>query len=164
MLHATVYMRPPEGLKCPEGKVLLVKKSLYGLKQSGREWYIVASRGLESLGFSSCFSEPCLFVTPDRGLIVGLYVDDMLIIGADPKRVQDLVERIAALWEVRDLGDAGAILNIRITRDREKKTLSINQGLYIDKLIERFRLGDAKPMSLPASDRNALIRGHSGEP
>jgi hypothetical protein len=46
-LHATVYMRPPEGLKCPEGKVLHVKKSLYGLKQSGWEWYIAASRGLE---------------------------------------------------------------------------------------------------------------------
>jgi hypothetical protein len=51
-LHATVYMRPPESLKCPKGMVLLVKKSLYGLKQSGREWYIVASRGLESLGFT----------------------------------------------------------------------------------------------------------------
>jgi hypothetical protein len=57
---------------------------------------------------------------------VGLYVDDMLILGADPKRVQDLVKHIAALWEVRDLGDAGAILNIRIIRDRERKTLSIN--------------------------------------
>jgi hypothetical protein len=42
-LHATVYMCPPEGLKCPEGKVLHVKKSLYGLKQSGREWYIATS-------------------------------------------------------------------------------------------------------------------------
>jgi hypothetical protein len=42
-LHATVYMRLPDGLKCPEGKALHVKKSLYGLKQSGREWYIEAS-------------------------------------------------------------------------------------------------------------------------
>ena len=95
---------------------------------------------------------------------MGLYVDDMLILGADPKRVQELVERIAALWEIRDLGDAGAILGIRIIRDRKNRTISINQGLYIDKLIERFRLGDAKPMSLPASDRDALVRGHSGEP
>ena len=95
---------------------------------------------------------------------MGLYVDDMLILGADPKKVQELVEWIAALWEIRDLGDAGAILGIRITRDRKKRTLSINQSLYIDKLIERFGLGDAKPINLPASDRNALTRGHPKEP
>ena len=86
---------------------------------------------------------------------MGLYVDDILIFEADPKRDQELVERIAALWEIRDLGYAGAILGIRIIRDRQKRTLLINQSLYID---------DAKPMNLPASDRNALIRGHSGEP
>jgi hypothetical protein len=38
-LHTTVYMQPPEGLKCPEWKVLHIKKSLYGLKQLGWKWY-----------------------------------------------------------------------------------------------------------------------------
>ena len=37
-LHANVYMRPPKGVHCPPGNVLRLKKSLYGLKQSGREW------------------------------------------------------------------------------------------------------------------------------
>jgi hypothetical protein len=74
---------------------------------------------------------------------VGLYVDDMLIFGANPKKVQELVEHIAALWEIRDLRDAGAILEIKIIRDCQKRTLSINQGLYIDKLIERFQLGES---------------------
>jgi Reverse transcriptase (RNA-dependent DNA polymerase) len=96
-LYATVYIRLPEGLECPKGKTLLVKKSLYSLKQSGREWYIEASRGLESLGLTPCFSELCIFTSSDRSLIVGLYVDDMLILGADLQAVQSLVKGIASL-------------------------------------------------------------------
>ena len=81
-LHATVYMRAPAALGAPPGKVLRLKKSLYGLKQSGREWYIEAAKGLESLGFTSCYSEPSIFVNADRSQIIGVYVDDMLVLGA----------------------------------------------------------------------------------
>ena len=80
-LHATVYIRPPKALRVPKGKVLLLLRSLYGLKQSGREWYIEACKGLEKLGFTPCFSKPSVFVNSDRSLIIGLYVNDMLILG-----------------------------------------------------------------------------------
>ena len=80
-LHATVYMKPPKELGAPEGKVLCLERSLYGLKQSGREWYIEACRGLKTLGFSPLFSEPSVFRNPESGIIIGLYVDDMLILG-----------------------------------------------------------------------------------
>ena len=50
-LHATIYMRPPPGVKALSGRVLLLNNALYGLKQSGREWYIVACNGLKTLGF-----------------------------------------------------------------------------------------------------------------
>jgi hypothetical protein len=163
-LHATVYMRPPEGLKCPRGKVLLVRKSLYGLKQSGREWYIEACRGLRSLGLTPCFSEPGIFATENRDLIVGLYVDDMLILGAKLQAVQELIKGIASLWEIKDLGPVSKILGIQVRRNRSEKTLFIDQSQYIESTIERFRLSDAKPINLPASDRNSLVRGHSGEP
>jgi hypothetical protein len=79
-----VYIRPPKALGAPEGTVLLLQKPLYGLKQSGREWYIKACRGLKTLGFRPCFSDPSIFVIEDRSLIIGLYVDDMLVLGKDP--------------------------------------------------------------------------------
>jgi hypothetical protein len=86
-LHATVYIRPPKALKVPKGMVLYILRSLYGLKQSGREWYIKACRGLEKLGFTPCFSEPSVFVNYDRSLIIGLYVDNMLILRRKPQAV-----------------------------------------------------------------------------
>ncbi len=162
-LHATVYMRPPEALKCPKGVVLLLPKSLYGLKQSGREWYIEACIGLKSLGFSSCFSEPSVFITTNRSIIIGLYVDNMIILGRDLQAIQKVIKGITSLWEIKDLGDVALILGIRVRRNRPNCTLYLDQSEYIQGLIGRFRLGDAKPVNLPVNDRNTLIEGQPGE-
>ena len=156
-------MKPPEALKCPKDAVLLLNKSLYGLKQSGREWYIEACRGLKSLGFSPCFSEPSVFTTPDRSVIIGLYVDDMVVLGANLRAVQKVIQGIASLWEIKDLGDVSLILGLRIRRNRQVRTLYIDQSEYIQGLVERFRLGDAKPLNLPITNRSALTKGQLRE-
>ena len=54
-LKETIYMKPPRGVlkKGQEGKVLKLKKGLYGLKQAGRGWYQEMSRiFVEKMGFS----------------------------------------------------------------------------------------------------------------
>jgi hypothetical protein len=86
-LYAEVYIRAPQALKCAKGLVLLLLNSLYRLKQSGREWYIEACTGLKTLGFSPCFSEPSIFISTDCSIIIGLYMDDMLVLGRDPQAV-----------------------------------------------------------------------------
>ena len=37
-LEETLFMRVPDGFEAPPGSVLRLRKSLYGLKQSPREW------------------------------------------------------------------------------------------------------------------------------
>ena len=105
---------------------LRIKKSLYGLKQSGREWYIEACKGLKGLGLEPLFLEPSIFATRDRKLVVGLYVDDMLILGKDPKAIDAAVSHIKKRWAIKDLGEARYILGLRIHRDRKRKLLSLD--------------------------------------
>ena len=53
-LKEIIYMKPPRGVLKPgqEGKVLRLKKGLYGLKQAGRGWYQEMSRVfVKELGF-----------------------------------------------------------------------------------------------------------------
>ena len=157
-LYATVYMRAPEALKVPEGKVLSLERSLYGLKQSGREWYIEACRGLDTLGFTPSFSEPSVFRNPDSGIIIGLYVDDMLILGPKLDAVQRVIQGISALWEIKDLGDVGTILGVQVRRDRQKRALYLSQKEYTSSLIDRFQLQEANPVTTPVSDRNTLVK------
>jgi hypothetical protein len=162
-LHAEVYMRPPEALDAPKGKVLRLRRSLYGLKQSGREWYIEACKGLKNLGFYPCHGEPSVFTTNDRSLIIGLYVDDMLILGADIRAVKETVKAISKRWEIKDLGDVSQILGLQVNRDREKGILTLSQRPYVEALIKEYGLEDAKPITTPISDRNALTKGRTDE-
>ena len=70
-------------------------KSLYGLKQSGREWYLEACKGLEELGPYPTFADTCIFVSKTSKLIIGLYVDDMVILAEDIQTVQTFKTSLA---------------------------------------------------------------------
>jgi hypothetical protein len=48
--------------------------------------------------------------------------------------------------------------------DRNTGTLKISQEHYIESLIKKFRLQNAKPISLLVGDRNTLVSGTSTEP
>jgi hypothetical protein len=102
-----------------------VKKSLYGLKQSGREWYLEACKGLEDLDLYPIFADTCIFIRKDRKLIVGLYVNDIVILTDDIQVVRDFKAGIAKRWEIKDLGEVKKILGFEITRDRVKRTIKI---------------------------------------
>jgi hypothetical protein len=148
-LHAEVYMRPPEGLLVALRKVLRINQSLYGLKQSGREWYLEACKGLEELDLYSIFADTCIFVRKDCRLIAGLYVDDMVILADDIQVVQDFKTGIAKRWKIKDFGEVKKILGLEITRDRAKRTLKITQTTYMDELIAEYGLTDAREAKTP---------------
>ena len=76
-------------MQAPPKTVLRVKKSLYGLKQSGREWYLEACTGLEELGLFPIFADTYIFVSKDRKLIIGLYINDIVILADDIQAVRD---------------------------------------------------------------------------
>ena len=48
---------------------------------------------------------------------------------------------------MKDLGDAKKILGMRITRDMKNCKLTLYQSEYIEKVLERFKMQDAKPVS-----------------
>jgi hypothetical protein len=53
-LNETIYMKPPDGVKCEDGMVWRLEQSIYGLKQAARDWYNLCSVNL-SLVTHACF-------------------------------------------------------------------------------------------------------------
>ena len=81
-LMETIYMEQPEGFIKPgdEDKVCLLKKSLYGLKQSSRQWYMRFGEYMQRIGFERSLYDSCVFIMKREGVAVAyllLYVDDM---------------------------------------------------------------------------------------
>lgn len=156
ILHAEVYMRIPEGIQAPPGKCLRVLKSLYGLKQSGREWYIEAAKGLAELGLEPTFADACVFIRKDRSLIVGLHVDDMLILAKDITVIREFKRAIAQRWEIKDLGEVKKILGLEVTRNRSTRSIRIAQVAFTDEIVAEYGLTDARVSSTPSGSPDLL--------
>ena len=73
-------------------KVCKLKKSLYGLKQSPRAWFRRFRKSMKDFGYRQSNSDRTLFLKKQHDKITTLivHVDDMVVIGDDPKERKTL--------------------------------------------------------------------------
>jgi hypothetical protein len=107
-LNEELYMEQPEGFKVKgqEGKVLCLKRTIYGLKQAALAWWKALDKSMDELGFTCLRSDSGVFVNKDQSVIIIVYVDDILFLGADKKKLLKTKEQFMKQWECRDLGNA----------------------------------------------------------
>lgn len=140
----------------------MLKRSLYGLKQSPRQWYIRFDTYVSSVGFVRSEFDHCLyFKRDDENAIVAfllLYVDDMLLIGHNMYVINDIKRSLSAEFEMKDLGHAKKILGMEITRKRHDRILILKQSAYIEKLVTRFAMHNSKSVSVPLASHFKLSK------
>ena len=82
-----VYMTQPEGFFDPKypNRVCKIQRSIYGLKQASRSWYLHFDEVVKEFGFMKSEDQPCVYKKVSGSAIVFLvlYVDDILLIGND---------------------------------------------------------------------------------
>ena len=152
-LEEELYMRQPEGFIKEDRKNLVcrLKKSLYGLKQAPRQWYKKFDSFMSSHGFTRCQADHCCYFKKfdNNFIILLLYVDDMLVAGSNMQEIVNLKQKLSKQFEMKDLGAAKQILGMRIKRDTNSRTLLLSQDKYIDKVLSRFNMQNAKVVSTP---------------
>jgi hypothetical protein len=150
-LDEEIYMEFPEGFHPSHlrGKVLRLKRALYGLKQAGLAWWKALNKSMKELGFKRLHSDAGLFIyRKGKELVLAIiYVDDAQFCGP----VKAVVERLKAAfmkkWECRDLGETREFLRMNIRRDGRR--LHIDQCEYLEKVLERCGMINAKPARTP---------------
>jgi hypothetical protein len=142
-LSVSVYMTCPPGYETP-GKVCKLHKAIYGLKQAGREWYIFASKALKAIGFTKIEQDHCLFFLnrPKKRIIVALYVDDIVATAEDSGDLPWLRRQIESHFKITDQGHLSSVLNVKV--ERHADGIHLSQPGYIDKILERFEMAEAK--------------------
>ena len=123
-LEEEIYMQQPEGFKEPDKQKLVcrLKKSLYGLKQSLRQWYMRFDAFMLQKGFSRCKHDSYVYlkVLGDKSYIyLLLYVDDMLILARNMTKITKLKQQLSSEFEMKDLGGACKILGMELKRDKK---------------------------------------------
>ncbi|KAM1720017.1 hypothetical protein ACFX13_022017 [Malus domestica] len=121
-LDTDIYMKVPEGLKLPEATnkprgmfSIKLRRSLYGLKQSGRMWYNRLSEYLIKEGYANNVICPCVFIKKSNTgfAIVAVYVDDMNLVGT-PEELNKTAEYLKSEFEMKDLGKTKYCLGLQI--------------------------------------------------
>src|SRR4051812_49253411 len=80
-----------------------------------------------------------------------LHVDDILLIGNDIPMLDSVKTSLKNSFSMKDLGEAAYILGIKIYRDRSRRLIGLSQSTYIDKVLKRFSMEEAKKGFLPMS-------------
>ena len=170
VLEENVFMTQPEGfvvVGCMN-KVYKLKKAVYGLKQSRRAWNKKVDEVLSDIGYKKSEFEPCLYIKRnncDELTIIALYVDDFFCF-SDSKEINFLVDHLSSQFKIKNLGEAKHCLGVRIKRDYVNNFVAIDQEMYIDHLLKRFRMLDSKIVNTPLDSSICLskIEGESCDP
>jgi hypothetical protein len=136
-LEEEVYVAQLEGFikKGQEHLVLKLSKALYGLRQAPRAWNICLDKSLKELGFMRCKQEQAVY-TRGRGaeaMIVGVYVDDLIVTGENPARVEAFKKQMMGEFEMNDLGLLSYYLGIEVGQGVNGITLK--QTAYAKKVL-----------------------------
>lgn len=107
-LQEEVFVEQALGFAQPgqEHKVYKLHKALYGLHQAPRAWNEKLDDQLAVLGFEKCPSEHAIYcrgVGAER-LVVGVYVDDLIITGANNSSIKKFKAEMSKVFKMSDLG------------------------------------------------------------
>ena len=129
-LDEEIYMDQPIGFvtKGQEHKVCKLKRSIYDLKQSSRQWYLRFRLAVLSNGFTMIKEDHCVYIKRSKGscIILSLYVDDILLAGNDMEMIITTKGWLSSNFEMKDMGEVDYILGVKILRDCSKKLLSLS--------------------------------------
>ena len=141
---STLYMCVPPGVPStgPDGVRLVCKlrRTLYGLKQAGREWANLFASFLVNWGFKRSTIDTCLYTYAKDTSIIWLlvWVDDTVIVDNSTELRDRFIRDLSARFPTEDKGELTWILNVAVCRDRHARTLTLSQGLYVNDLVQRF--------------------------
>ncbi|KAH9726106.1 hypothetical protein KPL70_008133 [Citrus sinensis] len=162
-LDEEIYMKQPEGFVMPgqEHKVCKLVKSLYGLKQAPKQWHEKFDKVIVSNGFNIHESDKCVYsrFNGNKGVIICLYVDDMLIFGTDSESIELTKLLLSSNFDMKDMGLADVILGIKIIKN--ENGLVLTQSHYIEKILKKFYYYDCKSVSTPF-DSNIRLYPNTG--
>jgi len=150
-LEDDVYARLPAGLGTPS-RCAKLKKSAYGLKQAGHDWYKLHDKATMSIpGIYKSDVEPCWYYIKQGGLIVHIlvHVDDFIIATNSVAWKHWSVKFFPEHFEVSDLGILDQVVRIGVQWGEKQVALTRTREILVTG--EMYGLGDANSVLYPIS-------------
>ena len=157
-LHAPIdyeiYINPPEGYEeKDDGLVYKLEKSLYGLKQSGRNWNRVLHDCLTGDGFTQNPADHCVYAkeSKDEEVIIIIWVDDLIIAASNEKVLKEVKQMLAGKFKMKDLGCLKHFLGIDFCQTNG--CVKMSQERYTNKVLQRFNMQNCRTRETPCDQK-----------
>ncbi|UYV77760.1 hypothetical protein LAZ67_15002179 [Cordylochernes scorpioides] len=149
-LEELVYLEQPEGYKRDDNSCYRLHKSLYGLRQSSRNWNKKFTNFLYSHNFKTSDADPCIFIGThnDSNVILALYVDDGIILSKDKEAIAIIMDELEHAFDITS-GSVNFFVGLQIEQSEDRASIFIHQSSYIDKILSKFNMADCIPASVP---------------
>lgn len=165
-LHEEIFMAVPEGIELKEDdKVCRLLKSLYGLKQASRQWNVKFNSFLKLFNLVPSSADPCVY----RGYInntfifLALYVDDGILLAETKETLNVILEKLKKFFEVT-ICTSNTFIGLQIERNKENHSIFIHQRTYIEHILTRFEMKQARPVGVPIDSHTiSSIMNDKGE-
>lgn len=162
-LEECIFMQKPEGFPGSknDGKVLKLKKAIYGLKQSSRAWYKKVDECLLGMGYKRSKIESCLYtkINDTCKTIVTLYVDDFLVFSNDTTETENLKKLLSSNFKLKDMGVIKQCLGMCVNVDKNNGVITLSQEKYVNQLLMKFNMSESKTADTPMEDKLHINKG-----
>jgi hypothetical protein len=151
-LSETVLMYQPPGFTTPGEQadwLCLLRRALYGLRQSPRAWYGRIDTYLRKLGLTRNPADHNLYHLQEGGLILilVLYVDDLMISGNHTSKIHWLIQQLEGEFEMTNLGQLHMYLNVDFITT--SSGIFMSQQRYIIEMLADFGMTSCKAAVTP---------------
>ena len=163
-----VYTEIPKGFEkfYPKNALLLLKKTLYGVKNAAKAFWLVLLKIMASIGLLRSKADPCLYYTWDAvyGLIIILsWIDDLLIFGKC-EGVLHYNKKITDLIDCDDIGPLTDYIGNKIEFNRNERWVRLTQSVFLRSVKDEFTFSEPnKCPKTPAVPGSVLRVGTSDE-
>ena len=156
-----VFVSMPQGFGIP-GKVLKLKRQLYGLKDSPRQYWKYTVKKMEACGLKQSTLDPCLFVG-DKVICI-CYVDDYLFWSRDESDISAVTDQLRGLGvQLQPEDDTAGFLGIDLNRDPETGTIEMTQTGLINRVLVALGLDHGKvAVKWTPADGSPLVKDAEG--
>lgn len=156
-LTETIFMAQPPGFENVNKPEFVCKlnRAIYGLHQSGREWFLEIHSVLVSLNFHKLDWANCIY-TYGNNVILLLYVDDIIIFARNKLVLNEIISKIKDNFDIKILGETRKLLGVEFVQCDNK--LYIHQSSYIDKICETYSKYKYATSSLPMAVGTVLSK------
>lgn len=138
-LSEVVYMHPHPAMNLPPGHCVRLLKSLYGLRQSPRNWNTHLHDFITHIGLRQSKLDHCIYIgiINTHTVLIAVFVDDILIAAENLDVINHVKSLFSKQYRIKDMGLAEEFLNIRITQ--RPGEITIDQEPYVRTLLEKYR-------------------------